>query len=228
MPVPAAPDPDTTATDAERPERDRRAVAALVAGVAVVVLALGGLTYTLLDNGDGGNGAGPDERSAAVGSPAETGGGARRTAGSGSAAPSATASGSGPATRAPQSVTVNLAGAGTAYEGSCPPPHGRTPAFTATFTVDRLPAQVSYRWVSRDGEVLDPGWKTLSFPEGGGRTRQDTALVTAYDDGGTYENAVSVEVRSPVRTAAGPVPFSVTCVTETPTDEVSASVTPSP
>ncbi|MDG9718117.1 serine/threonine-protein kinase [Streptomyces sp. DH24] len=231
VPVRPGPGPDTTTTDAGPPARNRRAAAVLVAGALAAVLALGGLTYALLDDGDGGDGGGgtgTNVPSAGVSSPAETGKSTRQTGGSSSAAPSETPS-SGPATtRPPQSVTVSLTGANTAYSGSCPPPHGRAPAFTATFTVGRLPARVSYRWVSRDGEVLDSGWRTLSFPEGGGRSRQETALVTTYDDSGTSENAVSVEVRSPVRTGAGPVPFSVTCVAETPTDEASASATPSP
>jgi serine/threonine protein kinase len=232
MPVPVVAGPDTTTTDELRPERNRRAAAALIAGAVAVVLALGGLTYALLNDGDGGgdgNGTGTNNRSAGASSPVETGKSTESTAGSSSAAPSPTPSGSSPATtQAPQSVAVSLSGANTAYFGGCPPPHGRAPVFTATFTVGRLPAQVSYRWVSRDGEVLDSGWKTLSFPEGGGRTEQDTALVTTYDDGGTFENAISVEVRSPVRATSNSVPFSVTCVTETPTDEASASVTPSP
>jgi hypothetical protein len=127
----------------------------------------------------------------------------------------------------PQSVEVSLAGSHTEYEGSCPPPEGEAPAFTATFTVGRLPAEVSYRWVSRDGEVMDQGWKTLSFPEGGSRTKEDRAFVTTYDDSGTFENEISVEVRDPVETTSDPVAFSVTCVTETPTGGVSPSPSPS-
>jgi hypothetical protein len=94
--------------------------------------------------------------------------------------------------------------------------------------VGRLPAQVSYRWVSEDGEVMDQGWKTLSFPEGGGRTKQDRAFVTTDDEGGTFENEISVEVRDPVETKSNSVAFSVTCVTETPTGGVSPSPTVSP
>lgn len=74
---------------------------------------------------------------------------------------------------------------------------------------------------------MDAGWKTLSFPEGGGRTRQDTAFVTTNDDSGSFENEISVEVRDPVRTTSNSVPFSVTCETETPSDGASASVSPS-
>jgi hypothetical protein len=77
--------------------------------------------------------------------------------------------------------------------------------------------------VTKKGEVSDPGWKTLPFGSGGGRTQQKTVIVTTYDEGGTYENAISVEVRSPVHTTSNSVPFSVTCETETPTGGTSAS-----
>lgn len=226
-------DPRPVRADAARapadgpPARDRRVAAVLVVGVVVLALALGGLTYALLhrDRGDDG-----DDRAGGGGSPAASG-----PAGSDhgrSAAPptsaSASASASSGASSA-QSVTVTLTGSHTDYSGSCPPARGEAPAFTATFTVSRLPAQVSYRWVSRDGQVMDDGWRTLSFPAGGSRSRQDEAFVTTYDSAGTFRNAISVEVRSPARATSGAVPFSVTCVEETPsggaspTDSASAS-----
>lgn len=90
-----------------------------------------------------------------------------------------------------------------------------------------LPSEVTYRWVSKDGEIMDQGWKTLSFPAGGGLTKQDTAFVTTNDENGSLENEISVEVRSPVETTSNSVPFSVTCVTETPPDGASASASPS-
>ncbi|MBZ9639154.1 serine/threonine protein kinase, partial [Streptomyces sp. PSKA30] len=126
----------------------------------------------------------------------------------------------------PQSVTVTLAGARTEYSGTCPPPNDQAPAFTATFTVGRLPAEVDYRWVTKDGEV--ESWKTLSFPEGGEKTKQDQVIVTTYADSGTHQNEISVEVRDPVRTTSDAVAFSVTCVTETPTGGASPSPTPTP
>jgi hypothetical protein len=128
-----------------------------------------------------------------------------------------------------QSVRVSLAGAHTEYSGTCPPGRDEAPAFTATFTVGTLPAEVSYRWVSRDGEVMDAGWKTLSFPEGGGATKQDTAFVTTNDDSGSFENEISVEVRDPVHATSNSVPFSVTCVSEAPSDdEASPSTSATP
>ncbi|MFJ4471466.1 serine/threonine-protein kinase [Streptomyces sp. NPDC089424] len=229
-PGPPRPVPASTTTTAEPPRRDRRAVAALVAGVVALALAVGGLTYALLnDDGDGGGGDGtaggtgtsaPQTAGPTVSSPEE------ETGTSEAAGP--TPSGSASSTPPPQTVTVAVAGTRTHYSGPCPPPGDRAPAFTATFTVGRLPAEVKYRWVTRDGKVTDPGWRTLSFPEGGERTRQDRVIVTTYEESGTYENALGVEVREPARVTSDAVGFSVTCVTETPTGGASSSpVSPS-
>ncbi|MEU5099496.1 protein kinase [Streptomyces sp. NPDC020996] len=212
--------PGTTA-DPAPPGRDRRAVAVLVAGLLVVALALAGLTYALLDRGDGGGKTGGGTAgSQAASSPAAT----RGESGGKTAGTAPTPSRSGTTTSAPaQSVSVTLTGSHTDYSGACPPAESEAPAFTATITVGRLPAEVTYRWLSEDGHVVDTGWKTLSFPAGGGRTKQDKAFVTTYDSTGTLRNAVSVEVRSPVHVTSDSVPFSVTCVAETPSGGTSAS-----
>ncbi len=193
----------------------------LVAGVVALALAVGGLTYALLNNGDGG---GSGDRGAGAGTPTETKAPPRNT-GSGKSSPSPTPSESESeeSSPPPQSVRVGLEGTRTDYSGSCPPPSEEAPGFTATITVGSLPAEVRYRWVTRDGSVLDGGWKTLSFPEGGGRTKQDAVTVTTDEESGTIENEISVEVREPVRTTSEAVPFSLTCETETPTGGASPS-----
>ncbi|MDF3148945.1 serine/threonine protein kinase, partial [Streptomyces sp. T21Q-yed] len=211
-----------------RADRNRRAALTLIAGIAVLALAVAGLTYALLNRGgdrDKAGGEGTTSQTSGGTSPRET---EDENASGGGRSPTPSPSGSDTPSAAPQSVKVSLAGSNLEYSGSCPPPSGQAPSFTATFTVGRLPAQVSYRWVSKDGEVMDQGWKTLSFPEGGGRTKQDRAFVTTYDESGTFENEISVEVRDPVETKSNSVPFSVTCVTETPTGGVSPSPTVSP
>ncbi|MFJ6087300.1 protein kinase [Streptomyces sp. NPDC092369] len=216
----------TTTSPATPPERSRGAAVALIVGAVVLALALAGLTYALLNNGDG------DGGSADAGASTKTGGGtsqsATRTDSGGdeeSSEPSASSSASSSA--AQQSVQVSLAGANTDYSGSCPPSSAQAPTFTATITVGKLPAQVSYRWVSADGQVMDDGWKTMSFAEGGGKTKQDKAFVTTYDSTGTFRNSISVEVRSPVEKKSNSVPFTVTCVAETPSGEASASASES-
>ncbi|MGC9537866.1 serine/threonine-protein kinase [Streptomyces sp. UG1] len=224
-PVGAAP---ASSTAPVRPGRNRRAALTLIAGIAVLALAVAGLTYGLLNRGgDGGDAGGKGTTGQAGGgtSPRETEG---ESASGGQESPEPTPSESPTSAPAPQSVRVALTGANLEYSGACPPPSGQAPAFTATFTVGRLPAQVTYRWVSRDGDVMDQGWKTLSFPQGGGRTKQDRAFVTTYDDSGTFENEISVEVSDPVQTKSNSVPFSVTCETETPTGGVSPTPTESP
>lgn len=206
--------------------------------MAVLVPALAGLTYALLNRGDGGDASGTDPRGGGASSSARTGGdenldkGGGETAGrTDGPAPPASASGDGDGdgdgdgetTPPPQSVRVTVEGAHTEYSGACPPPRGRAPASTATFTVGRLPAEVSYRWVSEDGSVADPGWRTPSSPRDGGHTEQDTVIVTTYSTTGMFENRIGVEVREPVRTRSDSVPFSATCETEAPSDGASPS-----
>ncbi|MET8245361.1 protein kinase [Streptomyces sp. NPDC005202] len=224
MPLPTArtrPAPGPAATD-PRPGRDRRSAVVLIAGLAALALALAGLTYALLNRDSGGHGSASTSSSRGGDTPSPAASDNRTDTGGGS---SPSPSGSHSSTPPRQSVTVTLAGAHTTYSGTCPPPRAQAPAFTATFTVGRLPAEVDYRWVLKNGEVSDPGWKTLSFPAGGGTSKQDTVAVTTYSDSGTSQNAISVEVRAPVHTTSDAVPFSVTCVTETPTGGASPSPT---
>ncbi|MFI5686414.1 serine/threonine-protein kinase [Streptomyces sp. NPDC051636] len=229
-PVPAGPVPTpapTATTPAGRPDRDRRSAVVMVAGLVAVALALAGLTYALLGRGSGSdknNGGVSTDRGSSLSSPAAT-----RTDDSHTGAPPPAPSSSPAGTIPAQSVRVTVTGTNTEYSGACPPPSAQAPAFTATFTVGRLPTQVEYRWVVRNGSVSDAGWKTLSFPAGGGKSRPARVSVTTYSESGTLENAIGVEVRGPVRTTSGQVPFSVTCATsETPTDGVSSSPSVSP
>ncbi|MFJ5263022.1 serine/threonine-protein kinase [Streptomyces sp. NPDC088387] len=226
-PPPTGPTVTTAATNPP-PDRNRRAAVVLIAGVAALALAVAGLTYALLNGDDGGGDAGNGNTSSSQGvSTGPTDEEEQSPGGGGGEEPTPEESRSESAPPPAQTVTVDLAGAHTDYSGSCPPAEADAPTFTATFTVGRLPAEVDYRWVARDGEVTDQGWQTLSFPEGGAKTQQKQVVVTTYDESGTYENELSVEVRDPVRTTSDPVAFSVTCVTETPTGGASPSLTPS-
>lgn len=228
MPYPAAgrtgplPGGGTTATDATPPERNRRAGLVLVAGVAVLALAVAGLTYALLHHDGGGNG------SDGSGTPrSEPRTSATDTRPGSSAPTSPTPSASRSSTSTPQSVNVTLTGSNTTYAGTCPPDRSQAPTFTATFTVGRVPATVTYRWVTKNGSL--PGeWKTLSFPSGGGKTQQVRNFITTRDSTGTFEDVISVEVRDPVHATSGSVPFSLTCQAETPTGGASPSASASP
>ncbi|WP_406127904.1 protein kinase [Streptomyces canus] len=218
-----APTPASTpVTTSGPPDRNRRATVVLITGLVVLALAIAGLTYGLLnrDNGDK-DGSTAKDTDPAVSSPAQT------KTDEPSDTPSPSRSESTTSAPPPQSVNVSLSGSNTDYTGSCPPDKSAAPNFTATLTVGRLPATVTYRWVSKNGSV-NGGWKTLTFPAGGGRTQEDRRFVTTEDDSGTFEDTISVEVRDPVKETSNSVPFSLTCVTETPSDTDEASPTASP
>ncbi|MEU0948799.1 protein kinase [Streptomyces canus] len=218
-----APTPTSTPVAASGPpERNRRATVVLVAGVLALALAIAGLTYALLnrDHGDKGGETAKDN-GPAVSSPAQT------KTDEPSDTPSPSPSKSTTSAPPPQSVAVSLSGSNTDYTGSCPPDRSAAPTFTVTLKVGRLPATVTYRWVSKNGSV-NGSWKTLTFPAGGGKTQQDRRFVTTQDDSGTFEDTISVEVRDPVEKTSNSVPFSLTCVAETPTDTGEASSTASP
>ncbi|MFD0062259.1 protein kinase [Streptomyces sp. NPDC056690] len=222
----ATPSPDPATP---HPERPRRSVAVLLAGVVALLLALGGLTYALTNRGDGSDNSGDDSArsggstSSAPRSPSDDdskGGGA----GSPSGDDAGGKGGSGEHSTPPQqSVRVSVSAVRGSYSGACPPPAGEAPAFRATFTVGRVPVDVQYRWVTESGESSDPGWKTLSFASGSPKTRSVDHVETGYTDGATLHNKVSVEVRDPVRATSNSVAYSVTCKTETPTGGASPS-----
>lgn len=221
----------TAPTATTPPPRGRRGAALLIAGLVLLALALAGLTYALLDR-DGGE---PEAGNGGASSPATTGdkgaGGAAETEDALSGSPSATDGATedegddgGHEERPPAlTVSVTVTGTHTEYSGACPPAHDEAPSFTATFTVNRLPAEVRYRWAAEDGSAADRSWRTLSFPADGGRTRQDTVVVTTYSESGELHGRIGVEVREPVRATSETVPFSVVCETETPSGGASAS-----
>ncbi|MFJ3908781.1 MULTISPECIES: protein kinase domain-containing protein [Streptomyces] len=107
-------------------------------------------------------------------------------------------------------VRMSVAGANTVYTGGCPIPTDRAPAFTATFTASE-PTLISYRWVSGDGSVVDPHWRTMSIGNRADPTGHDTVRLTAYAKAGTLTTGMAVELQSPTRTTSNPVPFSITC-----------------
>ncbi|MEV7283224.1 serine/threonine-protein kinase [Streptomyces sp. NPDC093252] len=109
-------------------------------------------------------------------------------------------------------ITATVTGTRTTYTGACAPPADLAPTFTVTFTAPE-PAQVSYRWLSEDGSVVDPGWRVLTLDAGadGTGTGQNTVRLTAYSGAGTLESRIGVEVRQPDATTSNAVPFSVTC-----------------
>ncbi|KUO11196.1 serine/threonine-protein kinase [Streptomyces sp. DSM 15324] len=221
---PPPPAPSWADTGAGREERGRNRTV-FVVGVVVLALAVAGLTYGLLNRGNddkGGSGAATGGQTQGLSSTPSP----HRSSEASSDAPSPSPSASSAAPQ--QTVAVSVTGANTDYRGSCPPPNGSAPAFTATITVGRLPATVTYRWVAKDGDLSGQTWKTLDFPSGGGKSKQDKVVLSTFAESGTYENAIRVEVSDPVKQTSAYVPFSVTCETETPTDGASPSPSASP
>ncbi|MEV6731338.1 serine/threonine-protein kinase [Streptomyces sp. NPDC051364] len=107
-------------------------------------------------------------------------------------------------------VRMSVAGANTTYTGSCPTRESQAPEFTATFTASE-PTLISYRWVSGDGSVVDPHWRTMSIGDKANPTGHDTVRLTTYAKAGTLTTGMAVELQSPTRATSNPVPFSITC-----------------
>lgn len=234
-PLPPAPTPvpgpATTATTGVPPDRARRATVVLIAGVAVLLLAIGGLAWALVNkdraqgagnnNGagappaTGSSSAGPGSTSSAPGG-GTNGGSADNTGNSGNNGNNG--GGNGGTYTPPQTVQVYAQSVQGSYSGSCPPPEAEAPAFRATITVGRTPATVDYRWATRSGESSGSGWKTLDFAAGGSKQKQVSHIELTYKQAGTHHDRIRVEIRSPVEVHSNWIDFSVTCHQETPTD----------
>ncbi|WP_329397493.1 serine/threonine-protein kinase [Streptomyces melanogenes] len=230
-PLPTAPvTPGAYSPETSEPSTGRQSKAGVVLliGALVLLLALGGLAWALMHNGDGGGDESAD-------TPSAPGPVSHSTSHSGNTAtkshrpttattgPTSTPSPS-PSSSAPpaQSVKVSLRTVRGSYEGTCPPPDDSAPAVVATFTVGRTPVDVQYRWVTATGESSDPGWKTLSFGSGDPRSKEVRHVESGYEAGKTVHNAVQLQVRSPVAATSNSVSYSVTCKEETPTGGASS------
>ncbi|WP_327398230.1 serine/threonine-protein kinase [Streptomyces phaeochromogenes] len=210
QPVPTHSAPYTPPTP-EAPRHSRRITAVLVAGAVACVVGIAGLGYALTGQGD--DGTADTNQANATGSPSAS---PSTNADSGSkddaepaAAPSSDQQGQESA--GAQMIRVTVTGANTTYSGVCPPPAEQAPTFTVTFAVDQAPAELTYRWVSKDGSVVDREWRTVTFPEGGDRTGQDTVRLTAWHKSGTFKREIGVQVKGPELTSSNTVPFSITC-----------------
>lgn len=191
----------------EAPRHSRRISAVLVAGAVACVVAVAGLGYALTGQGD--DGTADPNRATATGSPSTSTDGGSKDDAEPAAAPSPDQQEQESA--GAQMIRVTVTGANTTYSGACPPPAEQAPTFTVTFAVDQAPAELTYRWVSKDGSVVDREWRTVTFPEGGDRTGQDTVRLTAWHKSGTFKSEIGVQVKGPELTSSNTVPFSITC-----------------
>ncbi|GHB63980.1 protein kinase [Streptomyces cirratus] len=213
---PAPTTPLATRDAAPRSGR-RRAGLVLTAGIVVLLLAVVTLGWLLLDTRgkpDGGSGGSGSGSGPTVPAPAPT---------SRPPAPSGSPSASGSPT-AGQQVTLYVHTLYGAYRGTCPPPPAGAPAFTGTIAVDAVPAVVEYRWVTRGATGSDAGWQGVTYEAGGAKTRQFDH--TESGAGGSFADAVRLEVRLPARAVSAWLDFSVTCEEETPTAGASSSSAP--
>ncbi|MFB7465650.1 serine/threonine-protein kinase [Streptomyces sp. NPDC056224] len=198
--------------------RQGRAGVVLTAGIVVLLLALVALGWLLLKDREGGarGGAGPA-------GPATT---ARAVTTAASPAPSASPSPS-PLSPSPsaspsptQHVSVYVDTVRATYSGTCPPSAERAPSFTATVEVEKTPVELEYRWATRSGRTSGPGWRSVTFGEGGPRSRRLEHTELTHAPGAGFEDAVRLEVRGAAEVATQWVGTSVTCEEGTPTSEV--------
>ncbi|MEV1068191.1 hypothetical protein [Streptomyces sp. NPDC050263] len=179
----------------------------MAAGAALCVLALVGTGYALMNDGD-------DDGKQQNASTAGAGAASPDAKDASQNAEEAAAPGTGDDeqdTSASEGVQMRVTGSQTTYSGQCPPSSGEAPTFTATFTVDRLPAHFSYRWVSKDGSITDEEWRALSFPNGGSLTKQVSVSLTTWAKAGTFESEIGVELNAPLQGKSNMVPLSLTC-----------------
>ncbi len=194
------PTPPATVIGNPAPQPAERRRGGYVGGAAAAAFAVlaGGLGYALANSGgDDGDKGGTDAKSATA------------TA-SGQAQDGATVENDGAAAAGPP-VTVSVTGTHTTYAGTCPPPQGEAPTFTATFAVSELPTTFTYRWVSSGGSVVDRTWRKLSFAADGPRTHEESVSVTTWAESGSLSSAMGVEIKSSQQTVSDTVPFTLTC-----------------
>jgi serine/threonine protein kinase len=193
--------------------RSRRSTALVAAGAALCALALAGTGYAFV------NSDADAQQQNTPGAAVSTPGPNTSQPAEDTAAP-ATQDGKGDIPAADE-VQMKVTGSQTTYSGQCPPSDGKAPTFTATFSVDRLPVQLSYRWVSKDGSITDKEWRTLAFPSGGGRTKQASVSLTTWSKTGTVKSEIGVELNAPHRGRSNMVPLSLTCGAGTTGDKSS-------
>ncbi|MFE5484857.1 protein kinase [Streptomyces sp. NPDC056527] len=224
MPLPYHQPPGPTG---EAPQdRPSRAGTVLAIGVALLLLAVGGLTYALLRNQNGDKDPGGTATSSAPVTTSPATPSPTRTTATPSSPPT-TQTTPPPA----QTVLVHVRALRDSYSGACPPPEASAPAFAGVITVGRTPVSVEYRWVTESGESPATDWRTLEFAADGPREKgvEHTELTYRADE--TRRDRIRLEVRAPVEKRSNWVAFSVTCEQATPTDGVtspSGSATPQP
>lgn len=193
--------------------REGRAGLVLTIGIVLMLLALVAVGWLLLKDREDTGGKGGGNGGAPTGSATTT---AQSVTTTPSAVPPASASVSAPATPG-QHVSVYVDTVRSSYSGSCPPPAEHAPAFTATVEVERTPVVLEYRWATRSGRTSGPDWRSVTYEEGGPKSRRLEHTELTHEPDGVFADAVRLEVRGAAEVATQWVATSVTCRKETPT-----------
>ncbi|GHA37115.1 protein kinase [Streptomyces spiroverticillatus] len=237
VPMPGPPSgtygPATGQTATTTQDQPRRGVAVLALGIAVLLLAVGGLVYALTRKDDpnttAGNTNGQTSSSgtdASTGSSGTTGDPTKGNNSTGSTTDGSTTStpgnttskgtdGGKPSPQPQQNVKVSVHVVRDTYTGKCPPPASALPSFSATITVTRAPVTVEYQWVTGSGETSGGEWLKADFAAGS-LSQQVHHTEGTYKKDETWKDTIKVTVRSPKSAESASVPFTVTCEKETP------------
>ncbi|MFD3468683.1 protein kinase, partial [Streptomyces sp. NPDC058682] len=170
--------------------REGRAGLVLTVGIVLMLLALVAVGWLLLKDREDTGGTRGGSGGAPTGS-ATTAQSVTRTP---STAPSSSTSVS-PGATPGQLVSVYVDTVRSSYTGSCPPPAAHAPAFTATVEVERTPVVLEYRWVTRSGRTSGPDWRSVTYEEGGPKSRRLEHTELTHEPDGVFADAVRLEVR---------------------------------
>ncbi|MFB6560927.1 protein kinase [Streptomyces sp. NPDC056400] len=204
--------------------REGRAGLVLTVGIVLMLLALVAVGWLLLKDREGTGGT----RGGSGGAPTRSATTAQSVTKTPSTAPSSSASVS-PGATPGQLVSAYVDTVRSSYTGSCPPPAAHAPSFTATVEVERTPVVLEYRWATRSGRTSGPDWRSVTYEEGGPKSRRLEHTELTHEPDGVFADAVRLEVRGAAEVATQWVATSVTCRKETPTSGApSPGASPSP
>ncbi|MFB6579969.1 serine/threonine-protein kinase, partial [Streptomyces sp. NPDC056402] len=176
--------------------REGRAGLVLTVGIVLMLLALVAVGWLLLKDREGTGGT----RGGSGGAPTGSATTAQSVTKTPSTAPSSSASVS-PGATPGQLVSAYVDTVRSSYTGSCPPPAAHAPSFTATVEVERTPVVLEYRWATRSGRTSGPDWRSVTYEEGGPKSRRLEHTELTHEPDGVFADAVRLEVRGAAEVA---------------------------
>ncbi|MFE5609703.1 serine/threonine-protein kinase, partial [Streptomyces sp. NPDC056540] len=176
--------------------REGRAGLVLTVGIVLMLLALVAVGWLLLKDREGTGGT----RGGSGGAPTGSATTAQSVTKTPSTAPSSSASVS-PGATPGQLVSAYVDTVRSSYTGSCPPPAAQAPSFTATVEVERTPVVLEYRWATRSGRTSGSDWRSVTYEEGGPKSRRLEHTELTHEPDGVFADAVRLEVRGAAEVA---------------------------